>query len=282
MTFTSLLVHVEAAPPADARLALAVDLANQFNAKLIGIGAELYRAPIVGYDGYSGAEYGVGAMLAEEVANVEADLQHAREKFQAAASAVRQGTDWRAAIQFPIAEIADEARAADLIVTSLGRKKGGSDYNFAAPGALVLQTGRPVLAAPPGATTLNAAKVIVAWKDSRESRRAIHDALPFLQRATTVLLTEIVEGRESAVAAEARLADVGVHLLRHGVKTQPSVLVEEKGSSASRQLLDVAERQDADLIVAGGYGHTRFQEWVFGGFTRALLAQSDRAVLFSH
>lgn len=282
MAYASLLVHVEADPAADARLALAVDLANQFDARLIGVGAELYRTPMIAYDGYAGVDHGVGAVLALEVADVEADLQRAHDKFQAAGVAVRQGTDWRAAIRFPIAEIAAEARAADLLVTSLGRRHGESDYRIAAPGALILQTGRPVLAVPTEASALNAAKVVVAWKDSREARRAVHDALPFLQRAATVLLTEIVGSRDLAVSAEARLADVAAHLLRHGVKAQASVDVEDKGSTGAQQLLDSAERQKADLIVAGGYGRTRFQEWVFGGFTRALLAQSSRAVLFSH
>lgn len=280
MTYATLLVHVEADVAADARLALAVDLANQFDARLIGVGAELYRIPPV--DGYAGGDYGMGAVVAELAADVDADLARAQAKFNAAGAAVRQGTDWRAAVQFPIAEIAAEARAADLVVTSLGRRHGESDYSIATPGALVLQTGRPVLAAPPEAAALAAAKVLVAWKDTRESRRAIHDALPFLKRATDVVLTEIVESREFAAAAEARLADVAAHLARHGVKSQVSIAVEEKGATAAHQLLDIAGRHKADLIVAGGYGHTRFQEWVFGGFTRALLAQAAAAVLLSH
>ena len=282
MTYATLLVHVEADAAADARLALAVDLANQFDARLIGVGAELYRTPLMGSEGYAGGDYGMGAIMAELADDVDADLLRAREKFQAAASAVREGADWRAAVQFPVSEIAAEARAADLVVTSLGHRRGGSDYNIAAPGALVLLAGCPVLAAPPEATKLTAAKVLVAWKDTRESRRAMHDALPFLKRATEVILTEIVGNRDAAAAAESRLADVASHLARHGVKAQTSVTVEEKGATAAHQLLDVAGRQKADLIVAGGYGHARFQEWVFGGFTRALLAQASTAVLFSH
>jgi nucleotide-binding universal stress UspA family protein len=56
----------------------------------------------------------------------------------------------------------------------------------------------------------------------------------------------------------------------------------EKGVHAPQQFLDLADQHQADLIVAGGYGHNRFQEWIFGGFTRALLAQTSRAVLLSH
>lgn len=127
MTYASLLVHVEADAAADARLALAVALADQFDARLIGVGAELYRTPLVGSDGFTGVGYGVGDLLAEEAARASTPISRAQVKFQAAGSAVRQGTDWRAAVQFPIGEIAAEARAADLVVTSLGRRRDGSD-----------------------------------------------------------------------------------------------------------------------------------------------------------
>lgn len=282
MSYATLLVHVEADAAADSRLALAVDLANRFDARLIGVGAELYRIPSVGYDGYEGGDDAMGVLVAELAAAVDADLARAGEKFQAAAALVRQGADWRAAVEFPVNEVAAQARAADLVVASLGRRDGGSAYSVAAPGALVLQTGRPVLAVPPQATGLHAAKVLIAWKDTRESRRAAHDALPFLKGAAEVLLTEVVESPAAVAASEARLADVAAHLSRHGVKSRASVAVEETDSAAAEQLLDLAARQGAELIVAGAYGHTRLQEWVFGGFTRALLAQSAIAVLFSH
>lgn len=273
MSFATLLVHVEADPLADRRLALAVDLANQFDAKLIGVGAEFYRTAYYGDDGYA---------MAAEMETVEADLKRAEEKFRSAAAAVRRGWDWRASVRFPVAEVAAEARAADLVITSRSGRRDASDYNVALPGALILQTGRPVLVAPPDAVQLKVASVVVAWKDTREARRAVSDALPFLQRAQTVHLTEICDSKDAAPAATNRLADVADHLLRHSVKATVSVGLSEKDATAPHHLLDVAERQHADLIVAGAYGHSRFQEWVFGGFTRALLAQTARAVLFSH
>ncbi|WP_447954014.1 universal stress protein [Sphingopyxis chilensis] len=279
MSFKTLLVHVEADPAPDPRLALAIDLANQFDAKLIGVGAEFYRSAYYGGDGL---DYGAGYLIAAEMESVEADLKRAAEKFRNAAPAVRGGWDWRAAVQFPLAEIAAESRAADLVITSPNVQRGASSYNFAAPGALMLQTGRPVLVAPPEAAQLTVANVLVAWKDTREARRAVADALPFLQAAERVQLVEICDGRDAIPSATARLADVAGHLLRHGVKAEASVDIEDKDANAAEQLLDVAERQKADLIVAGGYGHTRFHEWVFGGFTRALLRQTARAVLFSH
>lgn len=274
MTFASLLVHVEADPTSDSRLALAADLANQFDARLIGIGVEYYR-PV-----YIGADIGVGDLIAAETASVQADLKHAEEKFRKVAAEVRGGSSWRAAVQFPITGIATEARAADLVVIS--SRAGASEYRAARPGALILQAGRPVLVTPPNAERLGASNIVVAWKDTREARRAVFDALPFLKRAKNVLLVEICNGADASPAATARLADVTEHLLRHEVTATFKAEVDETEVTASHHLLDIAERHSADLIVAGAYGHSRFQEWVFGGFTQALLSQTTRAVFFSH
>lgn len=281
MAFATLMVHVEADPASDPRLALAADLANRLDAKLIGVGAELWRVSGIAAGGY-GIDYGSGAVIAAELGAVEADLKRAEEKFRRAAAGVRHGSDWRAAVRFPLDEIAAEARAADLVITSRSHRQDASDHNVAAPGALVLKTGRPVLVVPPEATRLEVASVLVAWKDTREARRAVSDALPFLQNAEKVQLVEICDSSDAAPAATKHLEDVADHLSRHGVKATLSVHVEEKDATAPHQLLDLAALQPADLIVAGGYGHSRLQEWVFGGFTRALLAQAARAVLFSH
>jgi len=280
MSFQTLLVHVEPGAMPDSRLSLAVALANMFEAKLIGVGAEIYGTSGMG-GGYE-ADFGSAEIFTMLAADVEANLARAEKKFQAAAGSVRQGSQWRAAVQFPVQKIAAEARAADLVITSRSDRDGASSYTVCAPGALIMQTGRPVLVAPPGAGQLTATNVIVAWKDTREARRAVSDALPFLKAATSVLLVEISDSVDSEPAARQRLADVGDHLLRHGVEAEAMVVAEAKTGSAADQLLDIATEQRADLIVAGGYGHSRVQEWVLGGFTRALLAQTEQAVLFSH
>jgi nucleotide-binding universal stress UspA family protein len=277
MTYTALLVPVESNTDPDYRLAFAVDLANQFDAKLIGIGAEMWRSPM----GDFGDSLGTSLLVQSEFADVEADLARAEAKFRGIAAAVHKGIAWRSAIQFPVPQIAAQARAADLIVTSRSTRHSTSNYNFAAPGALVLQSGRPVIVVPTDSTKLELRRVLVAWKDTRESRRVLADALPLLQRAGATLVAEICDYQDAA-ATKIRLDDVAENLLRHGVRASTTVCVTEKGVHAPQQFLDLADQHQADLIVAGGYGHNRFQEWIFGGFTRALLAQTSRAVLLSH
>lgn len=289
MTYAALLVHVEADPSPDPRLALAVHLANQFNAKLIGVGGELWSPTAFGgyygYGGYGdgyGDSYAAGPLIAAQMAAVEEDLKRTEEKFRTAAGEVREGCDWRGKIQFPLAEVAAQARAADLVIASQSHRHGGSDYNVALPGVLILQTGRPVLVVGPDVSRLDVESVLVSWKDTREARRAVTDALPFLLKAEVVQLVEICEDSAAAPASRARLEDVAAYLLRHSIKASIKAEISEHRTPAAEQLLHVAERQQADLIVAGAYGHNRFQEWVFGGFTRALLTQTTRAVLFSH
>jgi nucleotide-binding universal stress UspA family protein len=279
MTYATLLVPIEADPQPDHRLAFAVDLANQFDAKLIGVGAEIWRTPDFGGELDTG--YAMGTVIETEAADVDADLRRAEVKFRSAAAAVRRGAEWRSAVQFPIAAIAAEARAADLVVTSRSVRNMASDYNVAAPGALILQAGRPVIVAPAEPSELMLRSVVVAWKDTRESRRAVTDALPFLKLAGTVVVAEVCRHFDAA-ATKARLDDVADSLLRHGVRATTMVCVEEGDVHAPQQFLDLADQHKADLIVAGGYGRSRFQEWIFGGFTRALLAQTSRAVLLSH
>lgn len=280
MPFETFLMHVESDPTQDPRLALAVDLANQFDASLIGVGAEVYGTTAMG-GGFGGefASAEVYTMLAE---NVDANLARAEKKFQAIAGSVRQGSQWRAAVQFPAQTIAAEARAADLVISGHSHRKGASAYTAAAPGPLVMETGRPVLVVPPDCDHLMVKDVVVAWKDTREARRAVSDALPFLQKAAGVLLVEISDSIDAAPAARQRLSDVDEFLRRHGVKSEIMVVAEANHGSAGEQMLDIAGQQKADLIVAGAYGHNRLREWAFGGFTHELLAQTGKAVLFSH
>jgi nucleotide-binding universal stress UspA family protein len=144
----------------------------------------------------------------------------------------------------------------------------------------VLRAGRPVLLVPDTVAALPLRRVVVAWKDTRESRRAMRDALPFLQQAKEVLLVEVGEN-ESESQAKKNLADVGAYLVRHRVIVAAEVWRRPRRPVAT-ELLDVVEKEKADLIVAGGYGHSRLGEWIFGGVTRELLTASPVCCLLSH
>jgi nucleotide-binding universal stress UspA family protein len=121
---------------------------------------------------------------------------------------------------------------------------------------------------------------VVAWKDTRECRRAVRDALPFLQRAKEVLLLGIGED-ETETQARKILGDVAAYLARQGVVVAEEIWRRPRGPVAT-ELLRFVRDENADLIVAGGYGHSRLGEWIFGGVTHELLADSPVCCLLSH
>jgi nucleotide-binding universal stress UspA family protein len=108
----------------------------------------------------------------------------------------------------------------------------------------------------------------------------VRDALPFLQEAKEVLIFAAGEGG-SKPAAKQVLADVGRHLVRHGVIVAGEICRDAR-KPAAVEILELARDENADLIVSGGYGHSRLGEWIFGGVTHELLASTRVCCLLSH
>ncbi len=276
MTYATILVHAEADPAGEPRLKLAAGLAGQFKATLIGIAAELYEPTAFGSE-YVNVD---GELLVAEAKAIADDLKMARDRFQAACGAVSVETQWRSGPAMPAEAVALEARAADLIVVGPHGKSSPGFHSRPDPGDLVMRSGRPVLVTPPGLDKLDASSIVVAWRDSREARRAVADAMPLLRLANQVLIVEICEAR-AAAAMQDGLTDMAEYLGRHGVKASTAVRDPGKATVAEA-LIEVADMQEAGLVVAGAYGHARLREWMFGGVTRELLAGCHRAVLLSH
>jgi len=271
--YKTILVHVDVKPGARERAELAVDLARRFEARLIGLAAALPRPPV------EAITAGVmdASILELERTEIADDFKAAEDHFRAATAGSGVALEWRTADNFPTLALAEAADAADLVI--VGRRENGllaNDYLTADPGDLVMRAGRPILVASSRLSRLDVRRVLVAWKSTREARRAISDAMPFLKRAETVNLVEI---RESGEASS--LADPEAFLAAHGVKFRGEAL--DRGSAAiEAQLSAFAEREKADLIVAGGYGHARLRELVFGGVTRSLIGGSALPCLLSH
>ena len=128
-----------------------------------------------------------------------------------------------------------------------------------------MQLGRPALIVPAAAGKVGLERVLIGWKDTRESRRAALDALPLLKKADHVAVCEIAS-EEGMAAAHARLEDVVSWLKRDGIAAEP-VAALSTADDATR-LNAVASDQAADVIVAGAYGHSRLREWALGGVTK--------------
>jgi len=140
--------------------------------------------------------------------------------------------------------------------------------------------GRPFLVVPGGVKALAAEHILIGWRDTREARRAIRDALPFLRQAKHATVIEICENDQKE-AARHQIDDVVLYLARHGVTAEGRVETRLTGSGAD-QIIRFAEEEGAQLLVTGAYGHSRLNEWVFGGMTHDLLTSSPICCLMSH
>jgi nucleotide-binding universal stress UspA family protein len=127
---------------------------------------------------------------------------------------------------------------------------------------------------------LRAERVVIGWKDTREARRAVHDALPFLHEAEHVAIVEICEPDEADMAQKS-IDEVAQYLERHRIKAGPKIVLHRKGSDAT-QLIRLVQDEGADLLVTSAYGHSRLGEWIFGGMTRDLLNSCPVFCLMSH
>ena len=275
MSYATVLVHVQAEPSAKHRLRVACDLAKRFDATILGVSVEMIRAAPFD-DGFTSIDAQWYTAVRETALR---NQETCRTLFDAAAACVSKGSVWVAGFDFPASAIARESSAADIIVTS--KPPGGRHdvYMDAGAAELALISGRPVLVAPPEGTLLAASRIVVAWKNVREARRAISDAMPLLERAERVLVLEVCTTEEAKEAA-IRTNGVVAVLALHGVAAEGKVTVARL--SAGAEIIHAAKMFGADLIVAGAYGHTRLGEWAFGGVTRELLEQERFHVLLSH
>lgn len=274
MSYSSLLVHVDVDGEIGGRVRLAAGLADQFHSHLIGAASWMARPPFVVEGVTIDPE-----PTEEDYKEMRAVLSRREKEFRICVGETRTQVEWRSSLDFPTEFVAREARAADLVI--IGRDRSSYDpYRSTDSGALVLRTGRPVMVVPPGLQSLNAKRVVIAWKDTREARRAVQDALPFLLGAKEVVIVEVTEVG-TVEDSMLRLKDVGKYLSRHGV-TALAEWVRPIEGTASGALLRVVEEHSVDLIISGAYGHTRLGEWIFGGMTQDLLTQSPVCCLLSH
>jgi len=246
-------------------------LARRFEATLIGFAAADSYVFVPGDDGGMAA----AEIMRERRIEIEDRLKVLKEEFL---GLVGDDAIWREEIGDPTRLLALHARAADLVVT--GTPVSGADrHRVVDIGTLVLSAGRPVLIAANRLVPPSPKKVLVAWKDTREARRAITDALPFLTGAQDVLVATIEEQNQRD--ARESVSDVVRHMMRHGIKARSEILDSDRGD-ACEAIVGLAHGIGADLVVAGGYGHSRLREWAFGGMTRSLLSNGSVNRLFSN
>jgi len=183
---------------------------------------------------------------------------------------------WREEIGEALPYFVHQARRHDLVVIGRYSSRIGIPADFAE--RLLLGGGRPLLIAPSRAPAALTGPAVICWKESPEAARAITAAMPLLTQTQSVVIVAVDED-ESASRAE--LADLVDQLRWHRIDARAEIIA-TNWRSIPEVLRSVAEQCGADLLVAGGYGHSRVRELVFGGVTRSLLADAKIPVLLFH
>jgi nucleotide-binding universal stress UspA family protein len=294
-----ILIHVNDSPRSREVALLAAALAAGHGAELRAVYAVEPAQP--------------GAYLTPEASTIAAQLtleaeQARHEAAQAVVAAASQEAGTAIPLELakgePLTALVREAHTADLLVLGQHDPKQYDGHGTGLAGRLIVGAGCPLLFVPyvdwgaglAGGRATCGQRVLLAWSGKRESARALRDALPLLRRAEHV---DVVTFGHVSALDEEPVADpldaVVAHLQRHGVAAQASVHRAREPSIGERMrrpwtpdapiaeaLLSHAADTDADLIVMGGYGHSRAWELALGGVTRTLLQSMTVPVLMSH
>lgn len=296
----NLVVHVNDESLSGQAIELAALLARHWDARLTAL---LVAAPV-------NAGVGLGAetaALAQQLAQAQRDALRAMGE--------RLVTDIRLRLPIDIdLQLTDGdsvealqawARTADMLITSQRGPQGEGGLSVGQSARLLVGAACPVLTVPyigwsdaraQAGPDAYLRRVLVAWSDTRESARAVRDALPLLMRASHVeLVSFTAAGRDDAALRQESLQQVANYLERHGVPVNPMVLTQTEPSIGERMrrgwVPDVAVAEalqshaadtQADLLVMGAFGHPRLWEMMLGGVTRTMLESMTVPVLMSH
>jgi nucleotide-binding universal stress UspA family protein len=285
MSLKDILVHLDADPRSAVRLEIAAGLARGQGAHLTGLFVvDIPNADYLYGSGLLAVGMGADRMLDVMVAQARAVADPVEASFQEALRVHGLQGEWRIVEGHTPSVIGTAARYVDLVVVGQAddpRREG--NRGRATVETVLMTSGRPMLTIPfAGDFPVLTDHVLVAWNAGREATRAVHDALPLLRQARQVTVL-MINPRGARTAEDARDAhhDIGRHLVRHGVPAETHSTVAD-GIAGGEALLSYASDISATMIVAGGYGHSRARELVFGGVTRTLLAEMTVPVLFSH
>ena len=287
MGLRDLVVLLDGSSRDDTKLGVALALARRYDAHLTGLCPLELLLPadvsfaLGGYpDLWALPEFSkqIEAQARTKAAIIEAGFREALR---------REGVsgEWEFDGGSLIAAVAHRAQASDLLVIG----QADPDNPLPEPARTLLEdvlmtAGRPLLIIPyAGRFDVIGANALIGWTATRESARAVHDALPLLAPAAKVTVLT-VETRQSTSPDARTLPTVesANHLARHGLDVTAARTVVTDGLSPADALLDYASDISADLLVVGGYGHSRTREMILGGVTRDLLRHMTLPVLMSH
>ncbi len=286
MKLRDLLVVLDGSGRSNVILGLALGLAGRHDAHVTGFcPLELLYPTNLGLalSGYpealalQEAATRLEAQAQEKARSIEADFREQLRRNNV------QG-DWQVSTGRAVDDVAHRAHTADLLLLSQ------TDPDHPLPPIArhliedaLMKSGRPLLIVPfAGQFDTVGANVLIGWNGTREAARAAHDALFLIEPTAAVTVLTVERAPSAADPQEVPGADMAEHLARHGLKVSAARTVTDGTISYGDALLAYASDCGADLLVTGGYGHSRARELILGGVSRELLDHMTLPVLMSH
>ena len=274
MAIKSILLHLTQDPRNEVRTETALNLALAHEAQVVALYTMLPPNLPTYVRGYIPQE------ILDRYTRESAEIAgQAKAEFAKLADATGVAYEWRQIEDLPHNVVAVHAHYSDLVViaqSAAGDERApGTD---GLPDQLVLSSGRPVLMVPYAGRFAELGKrILVAWNGTREAARAVQDAMPLLRRADEVTVFGVNMPKGQHISG----ADIATHLARHEVRANVEYTVVHEISIGDALLGTISDRS-CDLLVMGGYGHSRMRELALGGVTRDILQHMTVPVLMSH
>jgi len=276
------LVHLDGSPEDECRLAYAAMVASLSDGHLSGLYVNVLPDWMIAMPIDGG---GAAAEVLADVSEMARDEGDAVSGRLAARLAMLGTSNELRRFDLRPGEITDrvvtETRCSDLFVAT--RPYGGIDNRLASNvvEGVLLASGHGLLLIPPGRRPYRPMQtIVVAWQDTREAARAVSASLGLLRQATRTVAVVVDSDRQQG-GVPMPATGITKYLRRHGIVAEARELA-SNGRAVSDVLLDEARRVSADLVVMGGYGHSRMREWVLGGTTVEMLTRSEAPILMAH
>lgn len=273
-------VHLEAEASCKRRLDVAIKLAQEHNAEIVGV----FPVDTSVQDTYSGT-----ALPGEVTKMIRQRLQEGHQEtkklFEETLSAAGIKGHWRAPKGALEDVLALHARYSSLLIMSKtdDPQSTASPITANLPEAVIMAAGRPVLMVPTVGTMHTIAdRVLFCWDKKREAARAFADAAPLLRTAKELVVLAIDEDTESLREQDIQENDFSDFCTAQGYPAPKVLLRNSKGVGVGNVILNTSTDYGSDLIVMGAYGHSRMRQWIMGGASKTLLNSMTVPVLMSH
>ncbi len=279
MSIKDIIVLCDAGEANEYRIETALLLAKVYHAYVTGIHFVPY--PVIPVYG-GGFPEAIPYISADQMKQSQDTAQALCDKFKQKAAELEIPSEWKVIEGVDVRYIIDNARYADIVVAPQGYSKYGEDNTQKINGYLSIHLGRPLIVIPDLKKVFTLPKnVIIAWDESHEAARAVHDAMPLLQYAEQIQIVSVAASSKKEKEYLIYADDLRKHLSHHGLDVEV-ISLDPASKGTGKTILESGLAFDADLIVMGAYGHTRLKEIILGGATRYLLNHTTIPLFLSH